>query len=336
MDWVDEKSFDELMGLVAQGRTAEVQQEIQARSGKYFDPKIEYWNVPLLRSGRNNDEFVDEVVERPAQQTSLTRRYTEEALRFIEGNKDQPFLLYVPYTMPHTPIFRSETFAGSSLGGRYGDVVEELDWSVGQIVERLKALQLDSNTLVVFTSDNGPWLAMNQHGGTAGLLRDGKGTTFEGGMRVPAIFWWPGTIEPGTVSDVASTLDLFSTGLALAGATPVPDTDGFDLSEALLESAPSPRESMAYYRSGELRAFRKGPFKLHLITEGAYGQGPERTIHDKPLLHHLADDPSERFDVADQHPEVVAELMRAIEKHRSNMVERPPLFDRRLEAVGSE
>jgi hypothetical protein len=93
---------------------------------------------------------------------------------------------------------------------------------------------------------------------------------------------------------------------------------------------------MAYYRSCELRAFRKGPFKLHLITEGAYGQGPERTIHDKPLLHHLADDPSERFDVADQHPEVVAELMRAIEKHRSNMVERPPLFDRRLEAVGSE
>jgi arylsulfatase A-like enzyme len=333
MDWVDEKNFDELLALGAQGKMVELQQEIGARQAKYFDPKIEYWNVPLIRSEVSGGVHSDEIVERPTNQRTLTRRYTEEAIGFIERSKDQPFLLYLPYTMPHTPIFRSDAFAEKSLGGRYGDVIEELDWSVGEIVRKLEALNLDDNTLVVFTSDNGPWLLMNQHGGSAGPLKDGKGTTFEGGMRVPAIFWWPGEIEPAVVSDIGSTLDIYSTALSLAGATPATGADGLDLTDTLLQAAPSPRTTIAYYRSGELRAFRKGPYKLHLITEGAYNQPPAKTAHDEPLLHYLADDPSERFDVSAQHPEVVADLIQTIDAHRSAMTEQAPLFDLRLRAM---
>ena len=333
MDWVDEKNFDQLTALAAQGKMAEFQQAIEARPAKYFDPKIEYWNVPLIRSATLDDGFADEIIERPTDQHTLTRRYTQEAVRFIERNKDGPFLLYLPYTMPHAPIFRSDAFAGRGLGGRYGDVIEELDWSVGEIISKLEELNVDQNTLVVFSSDNGPWLAMNQHGGTAGLLKHGKGTTFEGGMRVPAIFWWPGAIAPAVVSDIGSTLDVYATALSLAGAAPVADADGLDLTDTLLRAAPSPRNTMAYYRGGELRAFRKGPYKLHLITEGAYRQPPERTVHDEPLLHYLADDAQERFDISAQNPEVVADLMRAIEEHRAAMTEQDPIFDRRVQAT---
>jgi arylsulfatase A len=333
MDWVGSLTFEQLMALAAQGRMAELQQEIAARQPKYFAPKIEYWNVPLIRSEIAGDGYHDEIVERPSDQRTLTKRYTQEAVAFIERSKDEPFLLYVPYTMPHTPIFRSDAFADKSLGGRYGDVIEELDWSVGEIVKKLEALELEDSTLVVFTSDNGPWLTMKQHGGSAGLLKHGKGTTFEGGMRVPAIFWWPGTIEPGVVSDIGSTLDLYATALSLAGAPPEPQGDGFDLTDTLRSATAGPRETLAYYRSGELRAFRKGPYKLQLISEGAYGQPPEKTVHAQPLLYHLGDDPSERFDIAAEHPQVVAQLLESIEIHRAGMTEQAPIFDQRLSSM---
>jgi arylsulfatase A-like enzyme len=138
-----------------------------------MEPEVQYWNVPVMRSRRDGGGFIDELVERPAQQTELTRRATEEAVAFIDRAGDRPFLLYIPYSMPHTPIFRSSAFAGRSRAGRYGDVIEEIDWSVGKIVARLKAKGLAERTLVLFTSDNGPWLTMNQHGGSAGLLRHG-------------------------------------------------------------------------------------------------------------------------------------------------------------------
>jgi uncharacterized sulfatase len=327
MDWADGKNFDELMAMRLAGRGDELQQVIGARRQLYRNPKVEYWNVPLMRSRKTGTDVNEEVIERPAQQTTLTKRYTEEAIAFIEQSSDRPFLLYLPYSMPHTPIFRSDSFAGRSLGGRYGDVIEELDWSVGAIVETLQALDLAENTLLLFTSDNGPWLTMNQHGGTAGLLRHGKGTTFEGGMRVPAIFSWPGQLKPGVVSEIGSALDVYSTALALADAEPTLNTDGLDLSRTLLEGAPSPRKGLAYYHMGELRAFRHGNFKLHLITEGAYSQPPARTVHEQPVLYNLANDPSEKFDVAEQHPEVVIEILERIEAHRNDMTEQPPLFD---------
>ena len=333
MDWVGELNIDEMFALRAAGKNDEVAGALAGRGEKYQRPKIEYWNVPLYASRLRDATFADETVERPVDQTQITKRYTQAAVEFIATAKDDPFFLYVPHSMPHTPLFRSDAFAGASLGGRYGDVIEELDWSVGQIVGALRRHDLTEHTLVIFTSDNGPWLSMRTEGGRAGLLRDGKGTTFEGGMRVPMALAWPGTIPTGVVSEVGSTLDLFATITRLAGVdaeTANRGVDGVDLAGTLLTGEPSPRTDMPFYRRGELYAYRSGSWKVHLITQGNYGLGPARTEHDPPLLYHLRDDPSERFDVASVHPEVVTEMMAKISAHRANVTIRPPEFDRRL------
>jgi arylsulfatase A-like enzyme len=186
----------------------------------YADPdaawerKRHFPDVPLMRDTT--------VVERPVRQATLTRRYTEEATQFIRENRgEQPFFLYLAHTFPHVPLHASERFRGESRRGRYGDVVEELDWSVGRVLQTLRERDLAENTLVVFTSDNGPWLTKGLRGGSPGLLRNGKGTTWEGGMRVPTIAWWPSEIEGGTVSAaLGTTMDLYTTALRLAGATP--------------------------------------------------------------------------------------------------------------------
>ena len=208
MDWAQGPEFDEILRMAADGRGAELQEVFAARRELYFDPKIDHWQVPLMTSRATADGYDDAVIERPAAQPTLTRRYTEEAERFIAESGDRPFLLYLPYAMPHTPLFASDAFSGVSPGGLYGDVIEEIDWSVGRIRAALEARGLARHTLVVFTSDNGPWLAMRHHGGSPGPLDNGKGTTFEGGMRVPAVFWWPGTVQPALVHDIGSTLDL--------------------------------------------------------------------------------------------------------------------------------
>ena len=168
MDWTDEPDFDAVRRMQAAGKTAELGAMMQRRLRKWLNPQQAYWAPPVLRSERIGSRFVDTVVQRPALQAELTQNYTAEALAFIERNKERPFLLYLPYSMPHTPIFRSDAFVGRSLGGRYGDVIEELDWSVGAIVEQLHKLKLAKQTLVVFTSDNGPWLLMQTHGGSPG------------------------------------------------------------------------------------------------------------------------------------------------------------------------
>ncbi len=254
-------------------------------------------------------------------------------MRFIRGHehRDGPFFLYVAHTMPHVPLFRSETFAGRSAAGRYGDVIEEIDWSVGRILDTLREEGLAERTLVIFSSDNGPWLSYRQHGGSAGPLRQGKGTTWEGGMRVPGVFWWPGTIEPGVVLEMGAATDLFTTVVPLAGGTLPADRrlDGVDLSPVLLGTGPGPRDSMAFYRMGELYAYRQGPYKVHLVTEGRYGIGGGRAEHDPPLLFHLGDDPGERYDLAAERPGVVARLLAAVEFHRSGMTVAEPLFDAR-------
>ena len=235
--------------------------------------------------------------------------------------------------MPHTPLFRSEEFAGRSLGGRYGDVVEEIDASVGAVREALARAGVLENTLIVFTSDNGPWLFMREEGGVSGLLRDGKGTTFEGGVRVPTVFYWPGTIAPDVVSDMGSAMDLFSTVMTLVGGDAASATDGLDLNPRLLGTAASPRTEMPYYRGGALYAYRKGPWKLHFITEGAYGLAPVKREHAEPQLYHLQRDPAERFDVAANHPEVVADIQAAVAAHRAGLTIAPSLFDARLAAL---
>jgi len=292
-----------------------------SQAAAYFSPKPEYWDVPLMRNS--------EVLERPVDHRTLTKRYTEEAVRFISGNKDRPFFLYVAHSMPHVPLARSEDFVDHSAGGIYGDVIEEIDWSVGRVLDALREAGVDRNTLVLFTSDNGPWLPFRQHSGSAGPLREGKGTTWEGGVRTPAIFWWPGTVRPGLVTDMASGLDVMATAAALAGAAPPTDRtmDGFDLSPALKGTGPSPRNEVFYYWDSELRAIRKGRYKAHFITSGAYGEGEPRTPQTSPLLFDLATDPGEHFNIASAHPEVVADLMKAADAHRRMVVPTKALFD---------
>ena len=276
-----------------------------------------WWNAALYR-GR-------ELLEPRTDQTRLTRRYAEEAVKFIGAHKDKPFFLYLPHTFPHTPLFASERFQGSSARGIYGDVVGELDASVGAVLQALRDQGVAENTLVVFTSDNGPWTWMGaETGGSAGLLRDGKGSTWEGGMRVPGIAWWPGRIKPGVTSQVASTLDLFPTFTRLAGAEPPADRpmDGADLSPLLLESKPLEREVFCYYRGTRLFAARLGPWKAHFQTQGSYGD-PKVVTHEPPLLFNLEVDPSESHDVAAQHPEQLARIIAAVERHRAKLTVAP-------------
>jgi arylsulfatase A-like enzyme len=277
------------------------------------EPKWTQFNAPLLQ---NETE-----VERPVDQSTLTRRYTEEAVKIIQANREKPFFLYLAHNMPHIPLFAGAAHAGKSPRGLYGDVVEEVDWSVGQVLDAIRAAGLEKNTLVVFTSDNGPWLIHNENGGSAGLLREGKGSTWEGGMREPAIFWWPGRIAAGSVSrELACAMDLFPTALKLGGAEVPTDRpiDGVDLSPLLFGTGPGLRQTFVYYRDTEAWAIRKGPWKMHVITRSAFGKdAPEK--HDPPLLYRLDHDPSERFDVASKHPAVVAELRKLLAEHEATV-----------------
>ncbi|MBE0537800.1 MAG: sulfatase [Phycisphaerae bacterium] len=282
-----------------------------------IDPKVEYFNVPLMRN--------EEVIERPADQSTITKRYAEEAVAFIKRAKDKPFFLYLAHSMPHVPLFASEDFADTSLRGIYGDVITEIDWSVGRVLDTLRAEGLAENTLVIFTSDNGPWLVFKEHGGSSGLLRDGKGSTWEGGMREPTIAWWPGTIKGQTViTDMASTLDVLPTFAELAGAD-VPKArvyDGWSMADVLKGKGRGRRNVMYYYRGTQLRAIRKGPWKMHLYTKTEYVAGKVEK-HEPPLLFNVERDPSEKYDVAAAHADVIADLKKEIAAHEAT-VERGP------------
>lgn len=257
--------------------------------------------VPLMRN--------NEIIEFPADQTTLTRRYAEETVRFIEQNKDKPFFVYFTPAMPHIPLFASETFKGRSKAGLYGDTVEEIDWAVGQILQCLEKQGLTENTLVIFTSDNGPWLTKGENGGHALPLRDGKGSTFEGGMRVPCIMKMPGTIPAGTVySEPVATLDLLPTFGKLAGLPVTHGIDGFDIS-AVLKGTPgskTPRDFFLYYRADILSAIRMGDWKL--ILRVPVGK-PSNDPFD-PQLYNLKSDIGETNNLCRQHPEIVERLLK--------------------------
>ncbi len=265
------------------------------------------------------------VIEDPVDQTTLTARYTAEAVSFIRQHRDRPFFLYLPHSFPHTPLFASEKFKGTSRRGLYGDVVTELDDSVGQVLETLRELELADNTLVIFTSDNGPWLIRNEDGGSAGLLRGGKGSTWDGGMRVPTIAWWPGTIPAGrTSTELGCTTDLLATICGFLDTQPPTDRtlDSFDLRPVLLGTGESPRKSLLYYRGRQLMAARLGPWKAHFKTQAGYGQ-PQPDVHEVPLLYNLEHDPSEKYDVSKGHPEVIADIRKLVAEHEAGL-QAPP------------
>ena len=276
-------------------------------TGIHWDePKSEYWQVPLMEG--------ETILERAPDQTQLTQTYTDKAIEFIESNKAGPFFLYLAHSMPHVPLFRSEAFANKSRAGLYGDVIEEIDSSVGQILKTLRENELAENTLVVFTSDNGPWLAFKTQGGIAGPLRGGKFDTFEGGMRVPGIFWWPGKVKPAIIHGIACTLDFMATFAALAGInTPDAAEDSYDLSETLLNGANSPRNELFYYKSTRIEALRMGSYKVHFEVNQAKGD-PRVTA-----CYHLDHDPGENYDLSESAPDLIRTFREHYLRHHNSV-----------------
>ncbi len=287
--------------------------QMAKKDSNYVAP-IEQFNVPIVHD--------TEVIERPADQHTITRRYMQKAIEFIHQHQDEPFFIYLAHSLPHIPLYAGDEFLGNSRRGLFGDVIEEIDAGVGSILATLKDLGLAENTIVVFTSDNGPWLTFDTHGGSAGLLRDGKGTTFEGGMREPTIFWGPGHVKPTVQREMGATMDLLPTFCSLAGFDPPNDRllDGYDLSSLLLgNTTQSPRDRMFYWREEELYAVRVGPWKAHFITQGCYGREPKREVHDPPQLYHLEHDPAEEYNLAELHSEEIAKIKSIAAEHMKSI-----------------
>ena len=268
------------------------------------------YNVPLM------ENF--DIIERPVDQTTITSRYVDKTLQLINNYKNDNFFIYLSHNLPHIPLYASKRFLGKSKRGLYGDVIEEIDYGVGLIINELKKLNLDKKTIVVFTSDNGPWLVYKSHSGSAGLLRNGKGTTWEGGVRVPTIFWGA-NIKPGLINEIGSTLDIYTTFLALAKIDTQKNmiVDGYDLSETLLRKKESQRDEMFFYKGDELFAVRLGDFKLHLKTTDWFKE-PKK--HNPPLLFNLNIDPSEKFNISSKNPEKVKEILELIKVHNLRLL----------------
>ena len=258
----------------------------------------------------------------------LTTWYTERAVSFIENNRDRPFFLYLSHSMAHVPLGVSERFRGRSEQGLYGDVMMELDWSLGKILQTLKRLRLDEQTLVIFTSDNGPWVSYGDHSGSALPLREAKGTTWEGGVRVPCIMRWPGRISPGSVcSEPAMTIDIFPTLAALIGAE-LPDhpLDGRDIWPLMQGEphAPTPHEALYFYYGNTLEAVRCGRWKLHFphsyrtLSGREGGSGGIPVLYDQAetdwALYDLQQDVGETANVYTSFPELASRLKALAEK----------------------
>lgn len=288
-------------------------------------PTAKFPDLPLI-------EGVKTIALNP-DQSKLTTDYTERAVKFIEKNKNQPFFIYLAHNMPHVPLFVSDRFKGKSEAGLYGDVIMEIDWSVGQILNALKEQGIDDNTLMIFASDNGPWLSYGNHGGLAGLLREGKGTAWEGGVRVPFIARWPGRIPADrTQPEPAMTIDVLPTLSRLTGAKlPAGKLDGKDITPLLMSEAgaKSPHEAYYFYWNNELHGVRSGPWKLYFPrtyrsmvgqTAGKDGKpGLYKNVSAGLELFNLDSDLSETTDVAAKHPDVVRRLEGLADRMRADL-----------------
>ena len=304
-----------------------------------------FFGTPTSNDSIANLYRNEKLIKLRSDMSTLTRRYTDEAIGFMEKHRKEPFLVYIPHTMPHTRLAASEQFKGRSPRGLYGDVIEEIDFNVGRILDSVKKMGLEKNTYVLFTSDNGPWLIKNKnhddghlpgdHGGSAGPLRSGKVSTFEGGVRVPTVLWAPGRVPADTTCDkIASTLDILPTLAALAGAEPPRDRviDGEDIRHLFhgkFEEA-NPDKAFFYYLRVQLQAVRQGKWKLHLPRdEKQPGTEPflvnghiapkDRVGFKETFLVDLNKDLGETTNVADKHPEVVEKLMALAENMRNDL-----------------
>ena len=304
-----------------------------------------FFGTPTSNDGVANLYRNEELIEPKSNMATLTKRYTDEAIGFMQKHKDQPFFVYIPHTMPHTRLDASAQFKGKRKRGLYGDVIEEIDFNVGRILDAVEELGLAKNTYVLFTSDNGPWLIKNKdhadghlpgdHGGSAGPLRSGKVSTFEGGVRVPTILWGPDRVPAGTTCDsIASTLDVLPTLAALAAAEVPSDRviDGEDIRHLFhgqFDMA-SPEKSYLYYLRVHLQAVRQGQWKLHLprdkepigaapFSRNQHIAAADRIGFDEPFLIDLQNDLSETTNVADQNPDVVERLLALAEHMREDL-----------------
>jgi arylsulfatase len=292
------------------------------------NPKARYPPLPLLE-GDKPIRYIQTLED----QGELTGIYTRRACQFIRDNRKHPFFLYLAPSMVHVPIYASPAFLGKSGAGLFGDVMMEVDWSIGEILKTLEETGVSRNTLVVFTSDNGPWLTFGDHAGNAGGLREGKGSSWEGGQREPCIMYWPGMIQPGVIcSNLSSTIDLLPTIAHLCGARlPPSKIDGVDITSLLTQSAgPGPRDEFVYYyRHNSLEGIRKGQYKLVVPHRGqtykTYQPGKNGypggyAEVDVPMaLYDLAHDPGETQDVQKSHPEVVTEMLELVDKYRKSL-----------------
>ena len=321
-----QNGFDEYFGLPYSNDMWPFHPEVRHLP---MEQRLKHWpHLPLIDG---NDVVTSKVTD--TEQTQLTTWYTERAVSFIDRNAEKPFFLYVPHSMVHVPLYVSERFKGKSGAGLFGDVVMEVDWSVGQILQALKRNNLDENTLVIFTSDNGPWLSYGDHAGSAGNLREGKGTMFDGGCRVPCLMRWPGRIPSNTVcNDAAMTIDVLPTIAKLINAgLPQHPIDGRDIWPLMANEvdAKSPQEAYYFYWGNELHAVRSGPWKLHFAhayrslngkpggKEGVPAKYENLTIEQS--LFNLEDDPGEKQNVAGQHSEVVKQLITLANQARSEL-----------------
>ena len=319
--------FDEYLGLPYSNDMWPV--DYDGSPAKEGSNKFQF---PTLSWIRNNEKF--EAINTLEDQALITTKITDAAITFIKKNKNRRFFAYIPSPMPHVPINSSKSFIGKSKQGMYGDVIQEIDYSVGRIMQTLADEGLDKNTIVIFTSDNGPWLNFGNHAGNAGGFREGKGTSFEGGQRVPCIMRWKGTIQPGMVcNQLASTIDIFPTIAAITGAPLSANTiDGVDLSLILKgDMSAAPRKTfLYYYRKNALEAVRRDNWKLVLEhpsrsylnqipgKDGFPGKAPENVL--MPLaLYDLRRDPGEVYDVKAYNPQIVQELQLLAEEARKDL-----------------
>jgi arylsulfatase A len=266
----------------------------------------------------------------------ITRTYTSKAVNFINRNKGKPFFLYLAHNMPHVPLYASPAFEGKSKRGLYGDAIEEIDWSVGQVIKALKKNGIENSTLVIFTSDNGPWTVFDIEGGSAGPLRSGKGTTFEGGQRVPGIAYWPGKIKPGSVYDgITLQLDIFPTLLNLANvpnSVAVNRIDGEDISQVLFGLGVRKGNEFAYFNNGRIESFRKGDWKIHLPSKELAFQGIVLTESSDSILINLKNDIGEKNNLLTSEPAIKADLLRSLETYKKKFDNSPAPLTQRMPA----
>jgi len=322
-----QQGFDEYLGLPYSNDMWPV--NFDGKPAVENSNKARYPALPLIEGNEKIRE-----IKTLDDQSELTTIYTERAVRFITENKNHPFFLYLAHSMTHVPLAVSAKFKGKSEQGLFGDVMMEIDWSVGQIMKALEKNGLEKNTLVIFTSDNGPWLNFGNHAGSTGGLREGKGNSFEGGQREPCLMRWPGHIAEGTICNkLASTIDILPT-LAAITNSPLPEKkiDGVNILPLLLgDENANPRKSfLYYYRKNSLEAVREGTWKLVFAHPGRTYIGfkpgvdgfPGKTNENFPFeegLYDLRRDPGERYDVKEYYPEVVAELKKLADEARLDL-----------------